>query len=92
MKYEPGYLSDSKFAELAGMFEKVVEAVDGLSDCTVRRSCLDRASNMDLMVSFTISDPAVLPAYLEHPLHLAIAAESGPHETARFSFDCGQAE
>ena len=88
MKYKPGYLTDEKFLELAGMFTAAVSAVDGLSGCVVKRNTVERDTNMDLMVTFSYGNVAQLAAYIKHPLHLAIAAESGPHETARFSFDC----
>ena len=88
MKYKPGYLTDEKFRELTRMFNAAVGAVDGLSCCVVKRNTFERDTNMDIMVSFSYGTAEQLASYIKHPLHLSIAAESGPNETARFSFDC----
>ena len=88
MKYKEGALTDELFEELSKRFFEAVESVPGLYGCVVKRNCLERDVNMDLMVSFYAEDADALKAYIEHPRHLAIAAVSGPLETARFSFDC----
>ena len=88
MKYKEGAFTDELFTELSGMFLDAAESVPGLYGCVVKRNCLERPVNMDLMVSFYAEDAAALKAYIEHPKHLAIAAKSGPLEAARFSFDC----
>ena len=88
LKYEEGYFNDETFEQLAGLFKAAVDARPELTDFSAKKNVLPRDVNMDLMISFTAPGPEAILPYVKSPLHLAAAAVSGPHETARFSFDC----
>ena len=87
-RLEPGYLTEEKYEELTRAFCAVADAVEGISDCVVRRNAVAREGNMDMMVSFSVRDEDTLWAYLRHPLHQGIVKEVSPHEVQRSSFDC----
>jgi len=88
LKYEEGYFNDETFKQLADLFTAAVEARPELTELSIKRNILQRDVNMDLMISFTAPGPESILPYVKSPLHVAAAAVSGPHETARFSFDC----
>ncbi len=88
LKYEEGYFNDETFAQISALFRAAVEAREELSDLSIKRNILKRDVNMDLMISFKAPGPEAIMPYVKSPLHMAAAAVSGPHETARFSFDC----
>ena len=88
LKYKEGYFNDETFEELSRLFKAAVDAMPELTDFSVKRNILPRDVNMDLMISFKAPGPEYIPVYVKSDLHMAAAKVSGPHETARFSFDC----
>lgn len=86
-KYADGFFSDEKLEEMKSVFDCVLRDVEGAESYTVDKNFISRPSNMDLMVTFTLTDEDALHAYLNHPKHVEISARYAPGITKICSFD-----
>ena len=85
--FEKNFLKDEHIKEYAREFDIIKESFDGVKDVHVRRNCIERPANMDLMVEMDLTGPEILPLYLNHPEHVRMGNKYNPHVTARVSFD-----
>lgn len=85
--FEKGFLNDGHIEEYVRAFEIIKEAFEGVKDIHIRRNCVERPANMDLMVEMDLTGPEILPLYLNHPEHVRMGNKYNPHVTARVSFD-----
>ena len=72
LKIKEEYLSEKE--ELLGLakelFGKIPDDLVGIKDLSVQANCIERDSNMDILVKFRFEDRKILDEYLKHPLHL----------------------
>ncbi|MCM1306973.1 MAG: Dabb family protein [Butyrivibrio sp.] len=85
--FEKDFLKKEHIEEYARAFEIIKEAFDGITSVHIRRNCVNRPSNMDLMVEMDLTGEDILPLYLNHPEHVRMGNKYNPHVTARASFD-----
>lgn len=52
------------------LFGKIADDLVGIKDLSVQANCIERDSNMDILVKFRFEDRKILDEYLKHPLHL----------------------
>lgn len=88
IKFKPGYLSEDKINKIRKAFAKIKADTPGVREILIEQNCIERDTNMDLMIRLSLSDEAQLKGYLKHPSHLAIAADMEPYVQNRVSFDC----
>ena len=87
LRFKKGYLTNEIFLSMKERFLALADAVDGVSDCHVERNIAERDVSMDFMMTCKMSSPELLPVFLKHPLHLAIASDTDPHVDLRVTFD-----
>ena len=87
LKFKPGYLSDEKIYKIKNAFAEIKATVEGVKEIQIERNCIERELNMDLMIRLLLLDETQLPIYLNHPSHVAIAADMEPYIQKRVSFD-----
>lgn len=88
MKFESGYFCDSVFCEISAAFNDLAEALpDDILSVTLSKNCVERDSNMDMLIEMKLRSEAALGTYLHHPIHLAIGEVMNPHIISRASFD-----
>lgn len=85
--FEKNFLKEEHFDEYVRAFETIRDSFDGIVGVQVRRNCVDRPANMDLMIEMDLTGPELLPLYLNHPEHIRMGNKYNPHVTARVSFD-----
>lgn len=88
LKFEDGYLDEGQFRQISAQFFKLQPTLSAqVKRVDVYRNCIERDSNMDLMVEILLDCPDALAIYLNHPLHLKIMKDLLPHVISRVSFD-----
>ncbi len=72
LKLKEEYASErGELFELAKeLFGKIADDNIGIENLSVQKNCIERDSNMDILVKFCFEDRKVLQDYLKHPLHL----------------------
>lgn len=87
LKFAPGADLDAAEARVRGTYNALDEALPYLHSPTVYRSCVQRDSNADLMVTLELDSESDLQPYLTHPLHLQMAQDLKPVLAGKTSFD-----
>ena len=86
-KFEKDYFTDENYREYLNAFEIIKNDFSGIREVAIRKNCVDRPANMDLMIEMTLEDESVLSQYLNHPEHIRMGQKYNPHVTNRVSFD-----
>jgi hypothetical protein len=87
IKFFPGFISEDRIIQIKNAFAEIKADVEGVLEVRIERNCMERDTNMDLMIRLLLSDETQLDVYLKHPSHLAIAAVMEPYVQNRVSFD-----
>lgn len=85
--FEKDFFTDEHYDEYVRAFDIIRDAFDGITQVHVRRNCIERPANMDLMIEMDLTGEDVLGMYLEHPEHVRMGKKYNPHMTNRVSFD-----
>lgn len=88
MKFEDGYFNNDVFSKISDAFESLAEALpEEILSVSLRKNCVARKFNMDMLIEMKLRGEDSLGVYLEHPIHLAIGEIMNPHIVNRASFD-----
>lgn len=87
LKFVSGTDLDAAEKRVREAYAALDQALDFFHDPQVCRSCVERDSNADIMVSVRLDRPEQLQDYLCHPLHLAMGKDLGPLLSQKVSFD-----
>lgn len=88
MKFEEGFCSEQVIKEIADAFARLRQALpDNIRDVEIKRNCIQRDANMDLLIRMELTNADSLPLYLSHPIHRDIGEKINPHIVNRCSFD-----
>ena len=87
LKFEPNYYNKDVVDFTKNTFNKIKDSLDGIFNVKVLRNCIERDSNMDIMIEMELKDEESLTAYLEHELHLKYASVIDKHIVSKVSFD-----
>ena len=89
MRFEKDYFDKAVFEYIEETFSRLQSVLpEEILACRVRQNCVERESNMDLMIEMELKNRQSLELYLKHPLHLAIGERMNSYITSRCSFDC----
>lgn len=89
MKFEDGFFSHEVTKEIAATFRTLCnELPDEIFEAAVLENCVERDTNMDLLIRMKLKNEKSLPLYLNHPAHVEIGKKINPHIINRCSFDC----
>lgn len=79
---------DNQYYDLAvKTFQSLQETLPEIKKVSVKKNCVLRNGNYDLMIEMDIADKESLDTYLRHPLHIAFADAVTPVMDSRASFD-----
>ena len=78
MKFHPGAYTDEIRALTKSTFEELPKVVPAIIKAETFENCYERDSNADLMIRVEVDEPAHLPDYLNHPLHVHFAQVTTP--------------
>lgn len=87
LKFADGTDKDGAERLVRETYAALDRELDYLHDPVIRRSCVERDSNSDIMVTIELDGPEFLQPYLTHPLHLKMAGDLKAQLTARTTFD-----
>lgn len=88
MKFEPGFFRPEVTEQIATAFSQLSAALpDDIYEAQVKVNCIERQTNMDLLIRMHLKDESSLARYLNHPIHVAIGEQINPHIINRCSFD-----
>ena len=88
MKFETGFLNEDVVQRIGKAFDDLQEALpEEILRHRVLRNCIDRDTNLDLLIELELRGRESLAVYLHHPIHAALGALLNPHITGRYSFD-----
>ena len=88
MKLIPGAFDDAAERDYRETFAALQSALpDDILAVSVRKNCVARAQNMDVLVEMTLAGEPSLQAYLNHPLHRAIGQRYSDKIVSVASFD-----
>lgn len=87
IKFLPGYMTEEKVSQIKQAFAEIKAGIKGVKEVQIERNCMDRKTNMDLMIRLSLTEESQLALYLKHPSHLRIAADMEPYVQNRVSFD-----
>lgn len=85
--FEKGFFTEENFREYCDAFEIIKNDFSGIKEITIRKNCVNRPANMDLMIEMILENESVLSEYLNHPEHVRMGQKYNPHVTNRVSFD-----
>lgn len=87
LKFKPGADIDAALNKCRTVYAELEKELSFLHDARVERCVTARDSNADIMMIMRIDAPEQLSAYLNHPLHVALAQGMKDEIAARISFD-----
>lgn len=87
LKFKPEYFNDEILNYTRAVFDSIGKLKD-IEVVRVCRNCIDRDSNMDIMIEMKVSDEKALKSYLNHELHISFANTVNDHLVSKVSFDC----
>lgn len=85
--FEKDFFTDDNYNEYRDAFDIIKKDNPGIKEVFIRKNCVNRPANMDLMVEMLIDGETVLSEYLSHPEHVRMGQKYNPHVTNRVSFD-----
>lgn len=85
--FEENFFKEDNFKEYCDAFEIIKNSFDGIKEVSVKKNCIKRPANMDLMIEMLLESESVLSEYLNHPEHVRMGQKYNPHVTNRVSFD-----
>ena len=88
-RFEDGFMSDEVVNRFEETYAELKTLLPGdILDYAIYGNCVERDSNMDMMVKIELKERASLQRYLQHPEHIALISSFSAHEKNRVSFDC----
>lgn len=88
MKFEDSYFNNDVFSKISDAFESLAKALpEEILSVSLRKNCVTRKFNMDMLIEMKLRGEDSLVVYLEHPIHLAIGEIMNPYIVNRASFD-----
>ena len=88
MKFEDGFFCDEVFDRIQEAYRSLAAALpETVTAVAVRKNCVERDTNMDLLIQVELDSKASLKTYLTHPKHRGIGEVMNPHVVNRCSFD-----
>lgn len=88
MKFEGGYFTPEVVNEIEDTYRTLSsELPNDIYTVQIIKNCIERDTNMDLLIRARLKDGNSLPIYLNHPAHIAIGKKMNPHIIDRCSFD-----
>lgn len=87
LKFKPEYFNDEILNYTRTVFDNINKLKD-IEVIRVCRNCIDRDSNMDIMIEMKVSDEKALKSYLNHELHISFANTVNDYLVSKVSFDC----
>lgn len=88
LSFAPGFFTDEIFEFAVACFSGMPDEESYIHSVSVKRNCVLREGNMDLMVAMELEDEASLKAYLECRLHKQFVSVVGDHVVTKVAFDC----
>lgn len=88
LKFEPDYYGRDVLNYTKEVFNSIVNTIDDVLSAEVYGNCIERDSNMDIMVVMRFGSKEALSSYLNHQLHLEFVNTIDKHVVSRVSFDC----
>lgn len=87
-RFESHFLTPNLMQEADRVLHELKMALpQDILNTTVRKNCVQRDANYDLLMELELSSESSLEKYLQHPIHMALVKEWSPHITGRVSFD-----
>lgn len=87
IKFKEGCFTENLFKYAKDVYKKIGN-LEYIEDVHVHSNCVERDSNMDLMVEFKLKDEEALKKYLECDLHENFGKAVSGHILTKVSFDC----
>ena len=87
IRFQKDFLTDEYFNYTTAVFHDMKEQIPGILSAKVRRNCIPRDGNYDVMIEMELADASILSHYLGHPLHIAFADSHKGKLVSRASFD-----
>ncbi len=87
LKLEPGCNVDDMYAYAKDIFGQLERQVSEIISAQVLANCIERSSNMDLMIRMEFKEAAALNIYLDHELHKAFSKHMNAFIVSRVTFD-----
>ncbi len=87
MKFKPGTDLAGSEKRIRETYSQLDAALPFLHNPRIYRNCVERDSNADIMAVIDLDSEEDLPRYLNHPLHLQMAASFRDSIVNRVSFD-----
>ena len=88
MKLIPDAFDDAAERDYRETFAALQSALpDDILAASVRRNCVAREQNMDVLIHMTLAGESSLQAYLNHPIHRAIGQRYNDKIVSIASFD-----
>jgi len=86
-KFKPDYYNEDVLKYTKEVFSNIGKKLDGITGVNVYSNCVDRDSNMDLMVEMELENKDMLALYLNDELHKDFVNKTDEHLILRVSID-----
>lgn len=87
LKFEANYYNDDILNYTKSVFDNIGK-IANIYDVRVHANCMDRNTNMDIMIEMRVNNKDDLTFYLQHDLHRAFVNTVDSHVVLRVTFDC----
>ncbi len=88
-KFKEGFMGPEVLRRFEDTYAQLKELIpDDIKDYRIYGNCVERDSNMDMMVKIELKEKASLQRYLQHPKHIELISSFSAKEKSRVSFDC----
>lgn len=87
LKFKPNYYNDDVLNYTKCVFNNIGK-LENIENINVYKNCIDRDSNMDIMIEMEVKSKDMLSLYLQHKLHIDFVNTVDSQLISRVSFDC----
>ncbi|HOE56433.1 MAG TPA: Dabb family protein [Bacillota bacterium] len=88
LKFDPNYYCEDVFNYARKVFSDISNTLEDIQNVNIYKNCVNRDSNMDIMIEMDFKNKNALTSYLEHDLHKDFVDVVDKHLILRVSFDC----
>lgn len=87
LKFKPDYYNEEILNYTKDVFNKI-RNIENIEDVYVHSNCIERDSNMDIMIEMNVKNKDALIHYINHELHRDFAKTVNEILVSKVSFDC----
>lgn len=88
LKFDQKFFSEEILKYTKEVFQNIEKQVESIKSINVFINCIERDTNMDIMIEMDLKNKEALNIYLNHELHKGFVNVVDEYLVSKVSFDC----